>query len=212
MMSSTMRTSSPSMMAERSLRIRTRPDDSVALPPYELTSIRSIRRGSVDGAHEVGHERQRALEHATSVSGRPAKSALIWRPELGDARPRSPPRSAAPRRCRRAGRPLGHARIPGQPSRRHAARRRPPRPAPARERRRRSRRSGRAVVERRGVDGRGLAAVGRVGGPGPTITARSRRRGRGDSRSAMTAATPCGSATWPERAGQRVDQRRACRT
>ena len=46
MMSSTIRTSSPSIVAERSLRIRTRPEDSVALPPYELTSIRSIRTGT----------------------------------------------------------------------------------------------------------------------------------------------------------------------
>jgi hypothetical protein len=44
-MSSTIRTSSPAMVAERSLRIRTSPDDSVELPPYELTSIRSIRSG-----------------------------------------------------------------------------------------------------------------------------------------------------------------------
>ena len=45
MMSSTIRTSSPSIVADRSLRIRTRPDDSVDVPPYEQTSIRSIRTG-----------------------------------------------------------------------------------------------------------------------------------------------------------------------
>ena len=32
--------------ADRSFMIRTRPDDSVAVPPYELTSMRSIRSGS----------------------------------------------------------------------------------------------------------------------------------------------------------------------
>src|SRR5207247_1076962 len=46
MMSSTMRTSSPSIVADRSFRIRTSPDDSVVVPPYELTSIRSIRTGT----------------------------------------------------------------------------------------------------------------------------------------------------------------------
>ena len=63
MMSSTSRTSSSAMLADRSLMIRTRPDDSVAVPPYELTSMRSIRSGSADLAHQVRHERQRALEH-----------------------------------------------------------------------------------------------------------------------------------------------------
>ena len=47
MMSSTSRTSSSAMLAERSLRIRTRPDDSVDVPPYDETSIRSIRTGTV---------------------------------------------------------------------------------------------------------------------------------------------------------------------
>ena len=45
MMSSTMRTSSPSIEEERSLRMRTWPDVSVA-PPYEETSMRSMRTGS----------------------------------------------------------------------------------------------------------------------------------------------------------------------
>src|SRR5438552_1607481 len=45
MMSSTIRTCSPSMLEERSFRIRTRPDDSVVAPPYDDVSMRSIRSG-----------------------------------------------------------------------------------------------------------------------------------------------------------------------
>ena len=71
MMSSTIRTSSSAMLAERSLRIRTRPDDSVAEPPYELTSIRSIRTGMSIARIRSAMNGSEPLRTDTSVSRRP---------------------------------------------------------------------------------------------------------------------------------------------
>ena len=71
MMSSTMRTSSPSMRADRSLRMRTSPDDSVALPPYELTSMRSMRRGRSIARIRSAMNGSEPLRTDTSVTGRP---------------------------------------------------------------------------------------------------------------------------------------------
>ena len=72
MMSSTIRTSSPSMLADRSLRIRTSPDDSVAVPPYELTSMRSIRTGTSIARMRSAMNGSEPLRTETSVRGRSA--------------------------------------------------------------------------------------------------------------------------------------------
>ena len=72
MMSSTMRTSSPSMLADRSLRMRTSPDDSVVLPPYELTSIRSMRSGRSMARMRSAMNGSEPLSTDTRVTGRPA--------------------------------------------------------------------------------------------------------------------------------------------
>jgi hypothetical protein len=72
MMSSQIRTSSPSMLVERSLRIRTRPEDSVVAPPYELTSMRSIRSGTSIERMRSAMKRSEPFRTLTSVSCRPA--------------------------------------------------------------------------------------------------------------------------------------------
>ena len=72
MMSSTMSTSRPSMLDERSLRIRTRPDDSVAVPPYDETSIRSIWTGIVIERIRSAMNGSEPFRTLTSVSARPA--------------------------------------------------------------------------------------------------------------------------------------------
>ena len=69
MMSSTSRTSSSAMLADRSLMIRTSPDDSVAVAAVGADLHEVDPQRQRDLAHEVGHERQRALEHATRASG-----------------------------------------------------------------------------------------------------------------------------------------------
>ena len=62
-MSSTIRTSRPSMAASRSLRIRTTPEESVGRAVggdgHEVDLARDL-----DLAHQVGEEEHRALEHA----------------------------------------------------------------------------------------------------------------------------------------------------
>jgi hypothetical protein len=72
MMSSTMRTSSPSIDADRSLRIRTRPEDSVAVPPYDDTSMRSIRTGTEMDLMRSAMNGRAPLSTDTSVSLRSA--------------------------------------------------------------------------------------------------------------------------------------------
>ena len=72
MMSSTIRTSSPSMLADRSLRIRTRPDDSVEVPPYDETSMRSIRTGTGIARIRSAMNGSEPLRTETRVSGRSA--------------------------------------------------------------------------------------------------------------------------------------------
>jgi len=51
--------------------MRTRPDDSVAVPPYELTSIRSMRRGMVMCLMRSAMNGSDPLSTLTSVSWRP---------------------------------------------------------------------------------------------------------------------------------------------
>ena len=72
MMSSTMSTSRPSIDDERSLRMRTRPDDSVAAPPYELTSMRSIVTGIEMARMRSAMNGSEPFRTLTRVSSRPA--------------------------------------------------------------------------------------------------------------------------------------------
>ena len=72
MMSSTISTSSSAMLADRSFRMRTRPDDSVAVPPYELTSMRSIRTGMSMARMRSAMNGSEPLSTDTRVSCRPA--------------------------------------------------------------------------------------------------------------------------------------------
>ena len=72
MMSSTMTTSLPSMVADRSLRMRTRPEVSVTAPPYDETSIRSMVSGMVMARIRSAMNGREPLSTLTSVSGRPA--------------------------------------------------------------------------------------------------------------------------------------------
>ena len=88
MMSSTSSTSSSAMLADRSLMIRTRPDDSVAVPPYELTSMRSIRSGiwisrirsAMNGSEPLSTDTSADRGDLAAERGR----AAIPRAELGD--------------------------------------------------------------------------------------------------------------------------------
>ena len=59
--SSTMTTSRPSTSTSRSLRIRTRPESGAYREMARKSTVTSI---SVIGAHQVGEEDQRSLEHA----------------------------------------------------------------------------------------------------------------------------------------------------
>jgi hypothetical protein len=59
------------MLADRSFRIRTRPDDSVAVPPYELTSMRSIRTGSSIARMRSAMNGKDPLSTETSVTACP---------------------------------------------------------------------------------------------------------------------------------------------
>ena len=70
-MSSTIRTSRPSIAASRSLRIRTTPEESVA-EPYDATAMKSTSHGIVDVAHQVAQEEDGALEHADEQQVLPA--------------------------------------------------------------------------------------------------------------------------------------------
>ena len=72
MMSSTMSTSLPSIVLDRSLRMRTRPDVSVTAPPYEETSIRSMVSGMVIARIRSAMNGSEPLSTLTSVMGRPA--------------------------------------------------------------------------------------------------------------------------------------------
>jgi hypothetical protein len=60
------------MLADRSLRIRTRPDDSVDVPPYEETSMRSIRSGIGVARMRSAMNGREPLRTLTRVSRRPA--------------------------------------------------------------------------------------------------------------------------------------------
>ena len=60
------------MLAERSLRIRTSPDDSVDDPPYELTSIRSIRTGMSIARMRSAMNGSEPFRTETRVNRRPA--------------------------------------------------------------------------------------------------------------------------------------------
>ena len=60
------------MLAERSLRIRTSPDDSVEAPPYELTSMRSIRTGMSMARMRSAMNGSEPFRTDTRVRSRPA--------------------------------------------------------------------------------------------------------------------------------------------
>lgn len=60
--------------------MRTSPVDSVAVPPYEETSMRSIWTGIVIDRIKSAMKGSEPFRTLTSVSSRPAKSALIRRP------------------------------------------------------------------------------------------------------------------------------------
>ena len=107
MMSSTRRTSSSAMLAERSFMIRTRPDDSVAGAAVGADLHEVDPQRERDLAHQVGHERQRALEDADQ---RQVAAGVVGARSGGRARRpwrRSPPRSAGPPRCRPGDRRCG---------------------------------------------------------------------------------------------------------
>ena len=72
MMSSTISTSLSAIDVLRSLRMRTRPDVSVEVPPYDETSIRSIWTGISIARIRSAMNGREPFSTLTSVTERPA--------------------------------------------------------------------------------------------------------------------------------------------
>ena len=205
------------MLAERSLRIRTSPDDSVAAPPYELTSMRSIRSGSEISRIRSAMNGSEPLRtrHEGDVAAGVVRADL--RAELRDARGDLPPRSGGSRRCRPAGRrsrvmPSGSAVLHvGAWHRRRSRGGRGDGGAPSAPAAR-GRGGGRRRVRRTGGSlGRGRG-VGSPSSSGSTASPRSRSpaRARPAPRRARCGRRGRGGVDLAGRARQVVDQRRAC--